>query len=435
MANAARWVHRVRRNEYGVIEVTVGPTRNTVSEVVTLSSMPRHEIRRVCAHLGISGAATRGKEEMYQDIIDHCREDANVTTVDGVDGVVVAARGGSSGATIIRGNVPPRGGDILGAVLEAAVDARVDSRLGTVLDVVLEDRLGAIGGGAVDREAVEAIVEAVLERDRANGPRVVSIDGVTVGKVEGRVHRDFDRLLGKVASGRNVFITGEAGIGKTFTVDQIAEALGVECVMVSADPLPQRAEILGGVSPVTREVIKGAVRDVYEGGGVFCLDEIDTGHTSLGTSLNRLLSSASFDFDKDGGGKVRVKRHPKFVVVATGNTFGTGPSIRYVGTNKMNGAGLDRFTMFHMATDEDLTRQIAKDMSLDHGPRAFATWERMRRNIERYSLDVLCSPRACLDAVRGLMVGESLEEAYEGRGRGRGLPSDIEAKLLEGCFS
>lgn len=437
MANAARWIHAVRVNpDNGKVEVTVGPTRHTQSGTEYLEALPRHEIRRVCAHLGLSGAATRSKEDMLEEIRGHCSNLENV----GDNGRVSSRRYGSSTPTVdtpstSRSSVPSSGGGVLGAVLEQAVDARVDARLDSALEVVLERLGNTVGNVSVDRLEVESIVESILERDRVNGSRVVSIDGVKFGHVEGRVHRDFDRLLVKIASARNVFMTGEAGIGKTFVVDQIAAALEVESVIVSADPLPQRSEILGYVSPTTGQAIHGAVRHVYEYGGVFCLDEIDTGHTSLGTSLNRLLSSSSFDFPKDGGGLERVRRHDKFVVVATGNTFGNGPSIRYVGTNKMNGASLDRFTMFHMATDENLTRLIAEDLSSEHGPRAFAAWERLRRNVERYSLDVLVSPRACLDAVRGLAYGESLDEAFNGRAHGRGLPTDIERKLVEGVFS
>lgn len=436
MANAARWVHAVRVNpDNGRVEVTVGPTRHTTSGTEYLEALPRHEIRRVCAHLGLSGAASRTNTDMLEEIRSHCSNLDNV----GVDGRV--SFGSYPRPTTVdtsstsRSIVPSSGSGVLGAVLEQAVDARVDSRLDSALEVVLERLGNTVGNGSVDRLEVESIVESILERDRANGSRVVTLDGVTFNRVEGHVHRDFDRLLGKIASGRNVFMTGEAGIGKTYVVDQIAAALGVRSYIVSADPLPQRSEILGYVSPTTGQAHKGAVRDAYEHGGVFCLDEIDTGHTSLGTSLNRLLSSNSFDFFVDGGGLERVERHEKFVVVATGNTFGTGPSIRYVGTNKMNGASLDRFTMFHMVTDENLTRLIVEDMSPEHGPRAFAAWERLRRNVERYSLDVLVSPRACLDAVRGLAYGEDLDEAFNGRAHGRGLPTDIERKLVEGVFA
>jgi cobaltochelatase CobS len=222
------------------------------------------------------------------------------------------------------------------------------------------------------------------------------------------------------------------GVGKTHATKQVADALGLQCVIVPSDVLPQRAEMLGGISPITREVIKGKARDCYENGGVLVIDELDRGHPSLGTALNHLLAGSDFDFDKDGGGTVNVKKHPDFVVLATANTYGTGSSLRYVGANKLDQAGLDRFTFVHVNCDEKMTSSILKATDADSALQVLPIWLQARRNVERYGLDVCVSPRVAIDVQEYLIAGLSLERACVGRLHKRGLNADLESKLLEG---
>lgn len=284
---------------------------------------------------------------------------------------------------------------------------------------------------SVDEAKVREIVNAEIEA-RVAVPKVVKVGDRPEVKIDGKTHKDFDALLRKVSARRNLFLTGTAGVGKTFIVEQIAQALGISCTTVTADPLPQRFEILGGRSVATGDVIDGAVRKPYENGGIFLIDEFDTGHASLGTALNKLLANDTFDFDSPEGGKVTVRKHPDFVVLATGNTYGQGGSLRYVGTNRINGAGLDRFTFFHVDVDEDLTEHICTSVNPDASAKVIPVWRTARRNVETYNLDYLVTPRCAIDATHFVTAGDSLREALNGRLFGRGLPADQEAKLLDG---
>lgn len=285
--------------------------------------------------------------------------------------------------------------------------------------------------GTLDEGAVRVIVADEVAK-RVSTPTVVTVGEKPPVKITGKTHRQFADLLRKVSARRNLFLTGSAGVGKTFIVDQIGEALGVSVTTLTADPLPQRFEILGGVSPVTGDVIKGSVADAYENGGIFLIDEFDTGHPSLGTALNKLLANDTFDFPIKGGGTRKVRKHKDFVVIATGNTYGQGGSLRYVGTNKINGAGLDRFTFVHVGIDEELEKHICDSISPDASAQVLPIVRAARRNAETYKLDVIVSPRTSIDACHFIVAGDTLRQALDGRLFGRGLPSDQEAKLLEG---
>ena len=300
------------------------------------------------------------------------------------------------------------------------------------LDQVLQDLREVVRRkGALDEGAVRIIVADEVAK-RVSTPTQVRVGEREPVTITGKTHRQFPDLLRKVSARRNLFLTGSAGVGKTFIVDQIGEALGIPVTTLTADPLPQRFEIIGGVSPVTGDVIKGSVADVYENGGIYLIDEFDTGHPSLGTALNKLLANDSFDFPVAGGGTRKVRKHKDFLVIATGNTYGQGGSLRYVGTNKINGAGLDRFSFVHIGVDEELEKHICDSISPDASAQVLPIVRTARRNAETYRLDVIVSPRTSIDACHFIVAGDTLRQALDGRLFGRGLPSDQEAKLLEG---
>lgn len=429
MASPARWVHEVRLED-SVITVKLGPNRHTVSVVTRLEELPRQDLRRVLGHLGYKSPMQESNEIIIARVRAHVGRAGNVES----SGRVRSNLEGRSSAvddsptTSASSEVPssveerpaPRTSstDSLTREVEAIVDRRLDEH-------------GVTASAALDVEEVKRIALSVLPV-----PRVYEVGGVEVGRVEGRLHRDFDEMLERVSTWENLFLTGGPGVGKTHVTSQVAKALGVECVVLSAKPLPQDSEIMGYHNPLTGAAIRGSVRRVYEFGGVYVFDEIDTAHVSLGTSTNKLLSSPTFHFPIDGGGFEEVERHPKCVFMATGNTYGQGGDHRFMGTTRMNGASLDRFTFMHVDCDTDLVRGILEDTDTANGtrfaPRAFEIWSTARANIERYRLDVVCSPRAAFAIHKFMIKGLSEWASCRGRLFGRGAGADNEAKILEG---
>lgn len=439
MASKARWIDGFvrRRNVWFALVRKPGG-----HDEVALVSLPRQDLRRAAACANRSGSASLTNSALSLSILDSLNATTSDTLGIGADGSTV---------WIHRDRVTGR----LVAVLDEDrndVDVDVDDipapapaptpvpvrRDGGSLEAIVE----GIATDAVRKwletngpdfdisDIREELVQIV--KDIVPQPRQIVVKDREPVTIDGLVHERFDALVRKVSARRNLILTGEAGVGKTFLAEQIAEALGLECTTVSTDVLPQRAEILGGLSPLDRKVIEGKVRERYEHGGVFILDELDRGHPSLGTVLNNLLSGSSFCFDKDGGGTVRIQKHPDFVVLATANTYGNGASHRYVGAQKLDGAGLDRFTFFHVGCDETLTARILQQTDATSALQVLPIWTQARRNVERYGLDVFVSPRCAIDTQAFILAGDSVKEAFDGRLFGRGLTADQEAKLLEG---
>lgn len=288
-----------------------------------------------------------------------------------------------------------------------------------------------LGGGGIDPAQLEAIVTAKVAEHVAR-PVVVKIGDAPEVNISGLVHKVFPDILARLRAGVDLFLTGGPGVGKTTVADQCGEALGVPTVVLQADPMPQGPAITGYHSPVDGRAINGAFRHIYEHGGIGVIDEFDTGHPSLGPRLNLLLAQDFYDFPTDGGGVVRVRKHPNFRVIVTGNTFGTGGSLEFSGTARINAATLDRFTFVHVGIDDTLEARICESISLEASAKVLPVVRRARQNIDQYALKVFVTPRASIQATKLVASGLTLKDALAGRLTGRGLPADQEAKVLEG---
>lgn len=317
----------------------------------------------------------------------------------------------------------------LEGIEDDADEPRVSTR-NTDADQVLKDLRKVLGSG-VDEETITRIVEQKIQ-EYVSQPKVVQVAEHEPVRVEGPTHFKFETLLRKMSARRNLFLEGPAGTGKTKLTSQCAKALGLDYKIMSAKPLPQDYEAFGYLNTSTGRKVMGFIEELYENGGVFVLDEVDTGHASLMTMLNQILAQDEYDFPCEVNGTRKVQRHKDFMVMATGNTYGQGGSLRYVGTNKMNGAGLDRFTFVHIPTDEQLEKIICDAIEPSYSALVVPIVRKARANCDKYALDYMVTPRCSIDMVLFMKAGDSLRESAEGRLFGRGLGPDAEAKLLEG---
>lgn len=141
-----------------------------------------------------------------------------------------------------------------------------------------------------------------------------------------------------------IYITGLSGNGKTMMVEQVCAAEKRECIRVNITIETDEDDLLGGFRLVDGRTVwqNGPVIHAMERGAILLLDEVDLGSNKL-MCLQPILE----------GKPVFLKKINKLItpvvgfnVIATANTKGKGSDDgRFIGTNVMNEAFLERFSI------------------------------------------------------------------------------------------
>ena len=174
-----------------------------------------------------------------------------------------------------------------------------------------------------------------------NGDRDTVIPSVSSEYVAWGHFNDIESLI-STNNFTTLYITGLSGNGKTTMVEQVCAKLKRECFRVNIINTTDEDDLFGGLRLVNGDTVwqDGAVITAMRRGGVLLLDEVDLGSDKL-LCLQPVLEGKGVYIKKKNEWVVPAEG---FCIVATANTKGKGSEDgRFVGTNVMNEAFLDRF--------------------------------------------------------------------------------------------
>lgn len=204
----------------------------------------------------------------------------------------------------------------------------------------------------------------------------------------GLQHFMFEEVLKDVLalppSHRNFALVGPAGSGKNVIVESVAKAINLPFETTPVGLNTSKADLMGFMH-AGGGYVSTPLRKCYEQGGVFLLDELDSGNPNVLTCINALLANEHGGFP-DG----LVARHKDFVFFAAANTFGLGADCIYVGRLQLDGATRDRFDFLEIPYDEKLEEAIAPNAEW------FQKILKLRRAAEKLKEKVIISPRATI---------------------------------------
>lgn len=166
-------------------------------------------------------------------------------------------------------------------------------------------------------------------------------------------HFKFELVLKCIAARVNVALVGAAGSGKSTLAKDICEVLGLEFKPHSFNIMSSKSEVLGLVDANGKYHASG-FRSVYENGGLFLADEMDSCHAATATILNSAIANRFCTF-ADGQ---TIQAHDNFYFIAGMNTFGTGSTSEYTGRSRLDAATLDRFCYITIDYDEQLEKNL-----------------------------------------------------------------------------
>lgn len=139
-----------------------------------------------------------------------------------------------------------------------------------------------------------------------------------------------------------IFVTGLSGNGKTTMIEQICARQQRAMYRVNITELTDEDDLLGGMRLVEGNTVwrDGVVVRAMETGAILLLDEVDLGSFKI-MCLQPVLEGKGIYLKKSNRW---ITPKLGFTVVATANTKGQGSDDgRFVGTNVLNEAFLDRF--------------------------------------------------------------------------------------------
>jgi len=164
--------------------------------------------------------------------------------------------------------------------------------------------------------------------------------------------RDVLAYLSKPA-GDGLYITGPTGSGKTSLVTQVAARLNWPVHAVTCHGRLELSDLIGQFTLVggNMQFVHGPLAESVRDGYLLILNEIDLMDPSELAGLNDIIEGNPLVIPQNGGEVIRP--HPKFRVIATGNSAGSGDRVGlYQGVLQQNLAFLDRFRLIEIGYPE-----------------------------------------------------------------------------------
>ncbi len=145
-----------------------------------------------------------------------------------------------------------------------------------------------------------------------------------------------------------VLLTGEGGSGKTTTIEQLASKIGQPVMRINFSIETRISDLLGKVHVKSGKTYwtDGVLPYCMKNNIWLILDEIDAADPSVLMLLHPVLEDGGKLILKENEGEC-VNKSPMFRIFGTANTIGAmkDQSNSYNGTNDMNGAFIDRWTV------------------------------------------------------------------------------------------
>lgn len=145
--------------------------------------------------------------------------------------------------------------------------------------------------------------------------------------------------------GKNLYLTGPTGAGKSSVVEQFLNRVKMPCWRVGCHGRLEFHELVGRLTILPGNggmgFVYGPLAEAMKYGGVLLLDETDLLHPSTAMGLNPILDGGALVIPQTGEA---IEPHPSFRIAATGNSAGGGDETGlYRGVQRQNVAWMTRF--------------------------------------------------------------------------------------------
>ena len=218
------------------------------------------------------------------------------------------------------------------------------------------------------------------------------------------------------------YISGPTGNGKSTMIEQICAKHKRPLIRVNLNMMTDEEQLIGSktLENGNVEVVEGPVLIAMRNGTALLLDEIDAGSANTLLCLQPILEGKPYYFKLKNE---MIVPAPGFNVFATANTKGKGSDDgRYIGTNVLNEAFLERFavTFEQEYPSAKVEVKIIKNLMEfyqcpnDEFAETLVKWaEAIRRTFEDGGVDETITTRRMTHIVRAFAIFKDQKKAVE----------------------
>jgi MoxR-like ATPase len=218
------------------------------------------------------------------------------------------------------------------------------------------------------------------------------------------------------------YISGPTGNGKSTTIEQICAKQRRALIRINLNTMTDEDQLIGTKTLLNGnvEIVEGPVLIAMRTGSVLLLDEIDAGSANTLLCLQPILEGKPYYFKLKNE---MIIPAPGFTVFATANTKGKGSDDgRYIGTNVLNEAFLERFavTFNQEYPDAKVEKRIIMNLMKTYNAvdEDFADnmvkWaDAIRRTFDAGGVDETITTRRLIHIVRAFSIFKTQKKAIE----------------------
>ena len=299
---------------------------------------------------------------------------------------------------------------------------------GMITDMVME-RVGDTindGIGSAIKETEDTLIETFHERSIEISDKVdkkiatlqrpvkVFINDVATKEVTGLKHKQFPFVLECLKHFKRVWLCGPSGTGKSYLVEQCADALGFDTGLNNYEYVKGSAGVteshLTGRMTFDGTFIDGMVSRAFRDGHFLTCDEFDGFDANAGLVFNSVLDNQgvlSTPNDKDNP---TAKKHDDFHLAIVSNTWGDGNDFDYAGRGQIDLATLDRLQAVKVHVDYD--KNVERSLAGDYSDMAECLWS-LRSKCNSNHVRRTISTRLFLDGQTWMLAGKSINKLLD----------------------